>query len=186
MVPNHLFWSFGANKSAVSVKILKMTSEDKNPHLCWKCFNINVNKNVYHRCLESYPITFKLSLYLTKEISSGGWIILEVADVVAIRAGFLSDELKRMERETVKKSRVESIFNFIQSPLSVLCVVNYNKKIKNLLSIRGKCWFSCSRWKQGSATWLTIWPSGLTAVYHRRWACNARYRRIPGCTERSK
>ena len=59
--------------------------------------------------------------------------------MVAIRAGFLSDELKRMERETVKKSRVESIFNFIQSPLSVLCVVNYNKKIKNLLSIRGKC-----------------------------------------------
>ena len=123
MVPNHLLWSFGANKSAESVKIFRMKSEDKNPHLCWKCFNINVNKNVYikyHRCLESYPITFKLSLYLTKEISSGGWIILEVADVVAIRAGFLSDELKRMERETVKKSCVESIFNFIQSPLTVL------------------------------------------------------------------
>ena len=28
-------------------------------------------------------------------MSSGGWIILVVADVVAINAGFLSDELKK-------------------------------------------------------------------------------------------
>ena len=28
-------------------------------------------------------------------MSSGGWIILVVADVVAIKAGFLSDELKK-------------------------------------------------------------------------------------------
>jgi hypothetical protein len=34
----------------------------------------------------------KEALLSSNEISSGGWIILEVADVVAIRAGFLSEE----------------------------------------------------------------------------------------------
>ena len=101
----------------------------------------------------------------SKEMSSGGWMILEVADVVAIRAGFFSDELQFWTTNNEEN-----------------CMWHY--LIISLLSVCRKSGFS-SGWRKKRSRGLTIRPRGLTAVYYRWGPRHSRYWRTPGGAENS-